>query len=108
MEFYSGAASQSGRFTEGFCLRRLHRHIFVVNRVGESGQHDLSMEEIKKVLQAKPASVVPFLPKVVTPAALHGLMAASKGGKFADAIGNLTIEPTGRQQRRKWFWQRKK
>src|SRR4051794_38004409 len=27
-EFYSGAARQSGRFTEGFCLRRLQRTVY--------------------------------------------------------------------------------
>jgi pilus assembly protein CpaE len=85
-----------------------HRHIFVVNRLGEAGQYDLSMQEIKKVLQTEPVSIVPFLPKVIMPMALDGLMAASKGGKFSDAIGKLATELTGRQQQRRRFWQRKK
>jgi hypothetical protein len=25
MQFYSGATGQAGRFSEGFCLRRVHR-----------------------------------------------------------------------------------
>ena len=29
-DFYSGATGQSGRFTEGFCLRRLHRSVRAV------------------------------------------------------------------------------
>lgn len=85
-----------------------HRTIFVVNRVGETGQHGLNPQEIKKVLQTEPVSIIPFLPKLVTPAAHHAIIAASKGGKFADAIGKLGIELTGRPQRRKWFWQRGK
>jgi pilus assembly protein CpaE len=84
------------------------RTIFIVNRVGESGQHALGVKDIQGVLQATPTSLVPFLPKLVTPAAQHALVAAGERGKFADAVGKLAFEISGRQQRRKWWWRTKR
>ena len=84
------------------------RTIFVVNRVGEAGQHALGVKDIQGVIQAAPTSLVPFLPKLVAPAAQHALVAASQGGKFADAVGKLAFEISGRQQRRKWWWRTKR
>src|SRR5260370_42185704 len=66
-----------------------HRNIFIVNRVG--GHHALSLKDVHKVLQVQPTSMVPFLPSLVTPAAHHGLMAADKRGKFADALATLAF-----------------
>jgi pilus assembly protein CpaE len=82
-----------------------HRNIFVVDRVGEAGQHALSLKDVHKVLQVQPTSLVPFLPSLVTPAAHHGLPAASKRGKFADAVATLASELSGRNRRRRW-WRR--
>src|SRR5436305_1566979 len=47
------------------------RNVFVVNRVGEAGSNALSSKDIQTVLQVKPTSQIPFLPKLVTPAAHH-------------------------------------
>ncbi len=80
-----------------------HRNIFIVNRVGE--HHALSLKDVHKVLQVQPTSMVPFLPSLVTPAAHHGLMAADKRGKFADAVATLALELSGRKRRQKW-WRR--
>jgi pilus assembly protein CpaE len=80
-----------------------HRNIFIVNRVGE--HHALSLKDMQKVLQVQPTSMVPFLPSLVTPAAHHGLMAADKRGKFADAVATLALELSGRKRRQKW-WRR--
>jgi pilus assembly protein CpaE len=82
-----------------------HRSMFVVNRVGETGHHGLSLKEVNNVLQAKPTSLIPFLPNLVTPAAHHATIAASKRGKFANAVGTLALELSGRNKRRRW-WQR--
>ena len=79
------------------------RSAFIVNRDGETGRHGLSLTEITKVLQVRPTSLVPFLPSLVTPAAHHATVATSKRGKFADAIGTLAVELSGRKQRRRWF-----
>jgi pilus assembly protein CpaE len=84
------------------------RSIFVVNRVGEAGQHALGVKDIQGVIQVAPTSLVPFLPKLLAPAAQHALVAASQGGKFADAVGKLAFEISGRQQRRKWWWRTKR
>jgi pilus assembly protein CpaE len=84
------------------------RTIYVVNRVGEAGSHGLSLKEIAATLQAKPTSMVPFLPSLVTPAAHHATIAANKRGKFANGIGELALEISGRTRRRRWFsWRAK-
>jgi pilus assembly protein CpaE len=80
-----------------------HRNIFIVNRVGE--HHALSLKDVHKVLQVQATSTVPFLPNLVTPAAHHGLIAADKRGKFADAVATLALELSGRKRRQKW-WRR--
>jgi pilus assembly protein CpaE len=76
--------------------------IFVLNRGGEAGSHGLSQKEIISVLQAKPTSTIPFLPKLVTPAAHHATVAARQR-KFGNAVGALALEISGRTRRRKWF-----
>jgi len=85
-----------------------HRNIFVVNRIGEAGQHALPIKDIEKVLQVAPTTEIPFLPALVTAAAHNALVAASRRGKFADAISVLASELTGRKPRRNWFWGRAK
>ena len=77
------------------------RNIFVANRVGESNA--LSIKEVQDALQVRPASLIPFAPKLVTPAAHHALVAASQRGKFTDGIDELALELSGRQQRRRWW-----
>jgi pilus assembly protein CpaE len=81
--------------------------IFVLNREGEAGSHGLSQKEVDNVLQAKPTSVIPFLPKLVTPAAHHATIAARQR-KFGNAVGALALEISGRTQRRRWFSRRAK
>jgi pilus assembly protein CpaE len=81
-----------------------HRNIFVVNRVGE--HRALSLKDVHNVLQIQSTSIVPFLPNLVTPAAHDGLIAASKRGKFADAVSTLALELSGRKRRQRWQWWR--
>jgi len=80
-----------------------HRNIFVVNRVGEAGNRSLSLKEIQSILKVQPTSLIPFLPSLMTPAAHAGEIAANKRGKFADAVGVLALELSGRHQRRRWW-----
>jgi pilus assembly protein CpaE len=80
-----------------------HRNLFVINRVGE--HHALSLKDVHKVLQVQATSMIPFLPSLVTPAAHHGLIAADKRGKFADAVSTLAVELSGRKRRQRW-WRR--
>ena len=77
--------------------------IFVVNRVGEAGQHGLGVNDIQSVIQVAPTSLVPFLPKLVAPAANHATVATSQRGKFADAVAKLATEISGRQEPRRWW-----
>jgi pilus assembly protein CpaE len=84
-----------------------HRSIFIVNRVGEAGNHGLDLKEVNSVLQAKPTSTIPFLPKLVTPAAHHATVAARQR-KFGNAVGELALEISGRTRKRRWFSRRAK
>ena len=79
------------------------RNLFVVNRVGESGPDSLSLKDIEVVLRIRPATLIPFLPKVVVPAANYASVAASGHGKFAHAIATLAFELCGRPQRQPWW-----
>jgi pilus assembly protein CpaE len=80
-----------------------HRNIFVVNRIGEAGNRSLSLKEIQSILKVQPTGLIPFLPSLMTPAAHAGEIAANKRGKFADAVGVLALELSGRHQRRRWW-----
>jgi pilus assembly protein CpaE len=82
-----------------------HHTLFVVNRVGEFRQHAVSMNDVQKVLQVQPTGLVPFLPSLVAPSAHQGLVAASKRGKFADAVATLSLELSGRKRKQSW-WRR--
>jgi pilus assembly protein CpaE len=82
------------------------RNAFVVNRIGEAGVNALTLKDIQTVLQEQPASLIPFLPKLVMPAAHQALVAASRRGKFADGINKLALDLSGRRQRRKWLFLR--
>ncbi len=84
------------------------RNVFVVNRVGETGTAGLTLKSVETVLQVRPASLIPFAPKLVTPAAHHAHVAASRRGKFAHAVDKLALEVSGRRQRRKWWSRRAK
>jgi pilus assembly protein CpaE len=79
--------------------------IFVLNREGEAGSHGLNEKEIIGVLQANPTSTIPFLPKLVTPAAHHATIAARQR-KFGNAVGKLALEISGRTRKRRWFSRR--
>jgi pilus assembly protein CpaE len=90
-------------FGDGDDVQTEHRNIFIVNRTGETGHHGLSLKEINKTLQVQPTSTIPFLPSLMTPAAHHGTIAATKRGKFADAVAAVALELSGRKRRRRWF-----
>jgi hypothetical protein len=79
------------------------RNSFVVNRVGEGGANALNMQDLEMVLQAKPSGIVPFAPKLVSPAASYAEIAAAKRGKFCNAVTKLSLELSGGRQRRKWW-----
>ena len=83
-----------------------HCNIFAVNRIGEVRQHAVGMEDVQRVLQVQPTAQIPFLPALVTPSVHNGLVAASKRGKFADAVESLATELSGRSKQRKFFFWR--
>jgi pilus assembly protein CpaE len=85
-----------------------HRNVLVVNRSGEGGRNGLTLKDMHEVLQAKPKSVIPFLPALLTGAANEGQVAAAQRGKFADAVAVLALELSGRTQQRRRRWRLKK
>lgn len=96
----------SVRITKLFDDASEGRNTFVVNRVGEAAS-GLTVRDIQRVLQAKPTTLIPFLPKLMTPAANHGVPVARQRGKFADALAKLAMEFADRKQRRNWLsWMR--
>jgi pilus assembly protein CpaE len=82
------------------------RNMFVVNRMSEAGSQELSLKDIRKVLQVPPAGLIPFVPKALAPAANHAAAAVSKRGKYTDAVTKLARELSGRRQARKSWWRR--
>jgi pilus assembly protein CpaE len=81
-----------------------HRNVFVVNKVGEAGNRILRLEEVNSVLPVQPTTLIPFLPTLVSPAAHRGEIAASRRGKYADAVAALVLELAGRKRQQRW-WQ---
>ena len=70
------------------------RNVFVVNRVGEAGATGLALKSVETVLQVRPARLIPFVPKLVIPA--------------ASAVNKLALELSGRRQSRRWWsWRAK-
>ena len=82
-----------------------HRNMFVVNKIGEAGNGILNLNDIISVIGVQPTSTIPFLPSLISPAVHNGLIAASKRGKFANAVTALALELSGRNPRRSW-WRR--
>jgi pilus assembly protein CpaE len=81
-----------------------HRTLFVVNRVGEGGRRAVTLREMHNVLDLRPKAVIPFQPTVFAGATSNSRVAVASRGKFADAIGALVLELSGRppEQRRWW------
>jgi len=81
-----------------------HRNLLVVNRHGEGGRLAVTLQEMRKILDLQPSAVVPFHPTSFVSAVTKSQVAASRRGKFADAIGALVLELTGRPPERRRWW----
>jgi pilus assembly protein CpaE len=84
------------------------RTLFVVNRHGEGGRHAVTLREMHNVLDLRPSSVIPFQPAWFTAAVSDTRVAAARRGKFADAIGGLARELSGRPPGRRRWWSAEK
>jgi pilus assembly protein CpaE len=81
-----------------------HRTLFVVNRHGEGGRRAVTLKEMRNVLDLRPSGVIPFQPSLFMSAASNARLAATKRGKFADAIAALVLELAGRPRERRRWW----
>jgi pilus assembly protein CpaE len=85
-----------------------HRNLLVVNRQGEGGRHAITLDEMQTILELRPRTAIAFQPAWFTPGTAGATpIAAARRGKFADAIGELALELSGRPpQRRRWWGSR--
>jgi Flp pilus assembly CpaE family ATPase len=81
-----------------------HRTLFVVNRHGEGGRRAVTLQEMQNILDLRPSTVIPFQPTLFMGATSNGRVASSQRGKFADAIGVLALELSGRPPERRRWW----
>jgi pilus assembly protein CpaE len=85
-----------------------HRNLLVINRHGEGGRRAVTLHEMRHVLDLRPSAVIPFQPNTFIAAVTNSQVAAAKRGKFADAIGALVLEMSGRPPDRRRWWSSKK
>jgi Flp pilus assembly CpaE family ATPase len=56
------------------------------------------------IVDLRPKAVIPFQPTVFAAAANTARVAAAQRGKFADALGALALELSGRPPERRRWW----
>ena len=81
-----------------------HRNRLVINRHGEGGRRAVTLHEMRHVLDLKPSAVIPYQPTLFTAALTNSQVALERRGKFADAIGALVLELSGRRPERRRWW----
>jgi pilus assembly protein CpaE len=81
-----------------------HRNLLVVNRAGEGGKREVTLKEIEETVELRPRCVIPFQPKLFAAAATQGTVAATRGGRFAEAMNGLALELSGRTPKRRRWW----
>jgi len=85
-----------------------HRNLLAINRHGEGGRRAVTLHEMRHVLDLRPSAVIPFQPNTFITAVTNSQVAVAKRGKFADAIGALVLELSGRPPDRRRWWSSKK
>jgi pilus assembly protein CpaE len=82
------------------------RNLFVVNRSGEGGRKEVTLEEISAHCSVSPKLVIPFLPKPFAATVFQARVAGARPGKFAEAVASLAAELSGRMPERRPWWRR--
>jgi len=62
------------------------------------------LREMHNVVDLRPRAVIPFQPTLFANAASSPRVAAARRGKFADALGALVLELSGRPSERRRWW----
>jgi pilus assembly protein CpaE len=81
-----------------------HHDLFVVNRHGEGGRNAVTLDEMQRILELQPKTVIPFQPALFAAADSNTPVAVARRGKFADAIAGLALELSGRPPERRRWW----
>ena len=91
LKFYSGAAGLSGRFTEGFSLRRLQSHAFVERLIGTIRREylDQTLFWNQGDLERKLDSYKVYYNRHRCHTGLAGITPAQRGGAPVDPFANL-------------------
>jgi Flp pilus assembly CpaE family ATPase len=64
----------------------------------------VTMKEMRDVLDLRPSGVIPFQPTLFSSAVSNTRLAATRRGKFADALAALVLELSGRPRERRRWW----
>ena len=81
-----------------------HRDLLVINRHGEGGRRAVTLDEMHKVLELRPKSVIRFQPTLFAAMAGAARVAAARRGRFTDAIEALALELSGQPPERRRWW----
>lgn len=84
-----------------------HHTLFVLNREGEGGRYAITLDEMQRILDVRPKTVIPFHPAwFATALGSSETLAAARRGKFSEAIAGLALELSGRALQPRRWWQR--
>lgn len=93
-------AARLSKLNEG----NAQQNIIVLNRAGEAGRHAIKVDEVGAALEQRVRCLVPYQPAILAAAAERGNVAASSGGRFADAIAGLAREISGQTPQKTSRW----
>jgi Flp pilus assembly CpaE family ATPase len=96
------AARLRAALTEGGEHRGM---LLVINRGGEGGRREVSLHEMREMLELRPRCVIPFQPKLFAGATSRAQLPAGKRGPFHDALAALALDLSGQPTKRRW-WRR--
>lgn len=82
-----------------------YRNLLVINRSGEGGRKEVTLDEISNHTAVRPNIVIPFQPRAFAAAEFGARLASSRPGRFFDAVASLAAEISGSPERRRW-WRR--
>jgi pilus assembly protein CpaE len=83
-----------------------HRNLLVINRSGEGGGKEVTLDEIFDNISVRPKIVIPFQPKCFSAAAFSARVVVARAGKFSVAVASLAAEISGRMREHRPWWKR--
>lgn len=81
-----------------------YRNLLVINRSGEGGRNEVTLDEISDHTAVRPKIVIPFQPRPFAAAEFRGKVVAARAGRFSEAVASLAAEISGRIPERRPWW----